>query len=301
MGSYSDALEKQLATIQYIDSGKAEELVSIMFRARGSDVFRNTSLTVDEQIKYYMKFFRPAVKTGKTYYWSPELCRVLEGAAAQIPDFTLTPDLLPTPSGFVIFDKPLVNGWSADLPLEGLTWIKMTDMDRRGASGVAFFALISGRSIPYAMPTVDIFWDYGKSSQDLLTLARKSKTSDPEFFGLLQIFGTMLLFLKQEILVSPETTVNRALRRRMETDTRLKLEPVVRVIELRRRVYSSHPASEHTGATEFACQWMVRGHWRQQWYPSLNRHQPKWIMPYVKGPEDKPLKPPSATVFAVVR
>jgi len=29
--------------------------------------------------------------------------------------------------------------------------------------------------------------------------------------------------------------------------------------------------------------------WRNQWYPSLSQHRQKWISPYVKGPEDKPL------------
>ena len=28
---------------------------------------------------------------------------------------------------------------------------------------------------------------------------------------------------------------------------------------------------------------------------------PKWILPYVKGPADKPLKAPTKTVYAVVR
>jgi hypothetical protein len=34
---------------------------------------------------------------------------------------------------------------------------------------------------------------------------------------------------------------------------------------------------------------MVRGHWRNQWYPSLNAHRQRWISPYVKGPEDEEL------------
>ena len=29
--------------------------------------------------------------------------------------------------------------------------------------------------------------------------------------------------------------------------------------------------------------WIVRGHWRNQWYPKLNTHKPKWIDPFFKG------------------
>ena len=27
----------------------------------------------------------------------------------------------------------------------------------------------------------------------------------------------------------------------------------------------------------------VRGHWRRQWFPSIQGHKRKWIRPYVKG------------------
>lgn len=29
--------------------------------------------------------------------------------------------------------------------------------------------------------------------------------------------------------------------------------------------------------------WIVRGHWRNQWYSKLDEHKPKWIDPYFKG------------------
>lgn len=44
--------------------------------------------------------------------------------------------------------------------------------------------------------------------------------------------------------------------------------------------------------------WLVRGHYRAQWYPSLKAHRVIWIAPYLKGPEDAPL---AAQHYAVVR
>lgn len=35
---------------------------------------------------------------------------------------------------------------------------------------------------------------------------------------------------------------------------------------------------------------VVRGHWRNQWYSSLKEHRQIWIAPYVKGPDDAPLR-----------
>ncbi len=36
--------------------------------------------------------------------------------------------------------------------------------------------------------------------------------------------------------------------------------------------------------------WMVRGHWRRQWYPSLRVHKPVWISEHESGPDGKPLR-----------
>lgn len=40
---------------------------------------------------------------------------------------------------------------------------------------------------------------------------------------------------------------------------------------------------------EWRHRWVVRGHWRNHWYPSLKDHRPVWISPYLKGPADAPL------------
>ena len=42
------------------------------------------------------------------------------------------------------------------------------------------------------------------------------------------------------------------------------------------------------GTHEYRHRWM-RGHWRNQYYPSRNDHRPIWIDPHFAGPEDKPL------------
>jgi hypothetical protein len=35
--------------------------------------------------------------------------------------------------------------------------------------------------------------------------------------------------------------------------------------------------------------WLVRGHWRRQWYPSLGVHRLVWIAEHPSGPADRPL------------
>ena len=47
--------------------------------------------------------------------------------------------------------------------------------------------------------------------------------------------------------------------------------------------------------------WMVTGHWRRQWYPSVEKHAPLWIDGYIKGDTTKPFKTAKRRVFAAVR
>ncbi|MDP9818352.1 hypothetical protein [Spirilliplanes yamanashiensis] len=64
----------------------------------------------------------------------------------------------------------------------------------------------------------------------------------------------------------------------------------VRIVRLRRSLTAARDA-EHdaAGGREWRHRWVVRGHWRNHWYPSLNDHRPLWIAPYLKGPADAPL------------
>ena len=64
----------------------------------------------------------------------------------------------------------------------------------------------------------------------------------------------------------------------------------VTVITLRRQRHPDHPDHE-VGEVDWKWQWVVRGHWRNQWYPSIKQHRQIWIMPFMKGPEDAPIKP----------
>lgn len=53
---------------------------------------------------------------------------------------------------------------------------------------------------------------------------------------------------------------------------------------------NKHPGRGNPGTeVEWSHRWLVRGHWRQQWYASEGVHRAIYINPHIKGPEDKPL------------
>ena len=66
--------------------------------------------------------------------------------------------------------------------------------------------------------------------------------------------------------------------------------PRVTIIELRRPVRLPHDTPGRTSDRQFSRRWWVGGHWRQQACgPNHSERRPKWIAPYIKGPQDKPL------------
>ena len=149
-------------------------------------------------------------------------------------------------------------------------------------------------------PNYVVDWMWGDSLSE--TLARPATRASNIALSerIVRLLPTFCAFISQRILVAERTEVlNRATRRRLMAMHSPRV-PVVNVVELRRKASTPHDDSD-SHDVEWSCRWLVRGHWRRQWYPRQERHQMIWITPYVKGPEDKPLKQPRATVFAVVR
>jgi len=77
-------------------------------------------------------------------------------------------------------------------------------------------------------------------------------------------------------------------------------KPLPKVIVVRlRRVYQERETGETQ--VEWQHRWMVRGHWRRQWYATTREHKLIYIAPFIKGPEGKPFLPPRDVVKVVSR
>ncbi|MFD5089881.1 hypothetical protein ACFWMR_04730 [Amycolatopsis thailandensis] len=102
---------------------------------------------------------------------------------------------------------------------------------------------------------------------------------------------TTWLLLGQTLVRSEHTRAPRAARRRIERYDPA-LGTAVRLVDLRRaRTTPADRAKGDVGAgtREYHHSWVVRGHWRNQYYPSRQDHRPVWIADHFAGPEDKPL------------
>jgi hypothetical protein len=118
-----------------------------------------------------------------------------------------------------------------------------------------------------------------------------------------QFVVTASTFLRQELLTAPHVPVERhAKKRLLRTDAKAKL-PDIAVVQLRRAARSAAAAEAERGEEhrEWKWQWTVRGHVRMQLYKTLGEHLPVYIHPYLKGPEDKPIKPRTTPIYSVTR
>lgn len=70
------------------------------------------------------------------------------------------------------------------------------------------------------------------------------------------------------------------------------------IINLRRAIQKTSNSNQKR---EFNYRWIVNGHWKQQFHPSTQTHKPKYISPYMKGDDNKPLLPPKQTIYTVKR
>jgi hypothetical protein len=107
------------------------------------------------------------------------------------------------------------------------------------------------------------------------------------------------MFVEQRITETTSAPVGKHVARRAVD---AGASPTCNVVHMRRLDRRGHDSSVGDGAAvDWQCQWLVRGHWRQQFHPKAGRHVPRWIAPYTKGPDDKPMKTPKPIVFVVER
>ncbi len=164
------------------------------------------------------------------------------------------------PNGFVWLAKPIPDFWEGT-PLAAFGWITAKP------SRNAFALLYPAGKRTFGLPSTLVFPGDGEIADYEYPIAR--------------LLVSFWLLAKQRLAVSTVAVVSRAVRRRA-TVQEIK---TVRVVGLRRKTY---PETDGTRKVDWTHRWLVRGFWRNQWYPSEERHKPIWIADHVKGPAAKP-------------
>lgn len=104
--------------------------------------------------------------------------------------------------------------------------------------------------------------------------------------------ATWLLMQQPRIATAGAVEVGDAAMQEGSTARKTFARPRVRVTtyDVTRRPKASESGRRRGGGREYASQWWVRGHWRQQpWGPGRKLRRPVFIEAHLAGPSDKPV------------
>lgn len=114
----------------------------------------------------------------------------------------------------------------------------------------------------------------------------------PAWSGTIEDIAKLLIFLASPYVTTTfERPHGKAALRRTQHEG-------VHFVTLRTPKSNPKAALKTSTAIDWQYRWQVRGHYRNQWYPSRASHETIWIAAYVKGPADKPIHEP---IYRVAR
>lgn len=243
-------------------------------------------------------FERMRVEQSQLYYVSPEMTALVSIAGRSLPDFNVEAEDMPSPEGLIVFGAPLDTGLTSPSFAEGRTvgiaaivWSLLKSIN--GALWLSFYA--ARNEVANALPADSegspvagqrLIYLFGTEAAWGLQLGDSAAPEPGSHFDIAgRALKSAWLLMNQPLAEMSEVEPDRAARKRLR---RAGQEPKpVRVIELRRPKHTGTGTGE--SGREYQHQWIVRGHWRQQWYPAREVHRPVWIAPHIKGPEGAPL------------
>jgi hypothetical protein len=237
-----------------------------------------------------------AVRRATIVLWRTDLWRSAVSGYRLFENESLSDDLLTSPVELHLPSATQLHGNSGDIlpanaALQAVLISKVSDNAQLAEPHSIFVC-------PFFIPFVPVMSEPDTSAEDW-TYIRPFVIAPDQRFGSAAYVHALLAFMRTKYVSQQQYTFDRAERRRAQKEKRRL--PSIRVIYLRQKAAGGdEPHEKHI---DWQYQWRVRGHWGQQWYPSIQQHKPTYVGEYLKGPEDKPLKPlnDKQTIYVVSR
>jgi hypothetical protein len=280
----------------------------------------NKTVTADWVCETVPQIHIRTLEAAELFYVRSDMVELALAAAASLPDFQLEKHDLPSPSGLLFFETPIdsrthqreymflgTGRWNGDSSQEvtshlcALTWSDLgealhvvwwedvnTDLARlAGSLGLDEEDMAKQRQRVPMEWFADTRVGFGSNWREDPTVDSNLSFEEAreKYLGIrmMSVLQSTWLLMKQDLSSVENAHFDRAAHRRAKREGRDV--PRVRVIALRR----TGSGAGGDGTREWHHRWIVRGHWRNQWYPSHEVHRPIWVNPHVKGPEDAPL------------
>jgi hypothetical protein len=245
-----------------------------------------------------------------------DMVDLLDAASATMPDQHLHPTDIITPHGFVYFAQPLPDrsGTPPEIPIHAFSWAFLPKgsplLAERDAddsilitSYVTLMDSLMVRSmyqpgdqlapnLPKYVPNATAMWTVGSLIGKVFGEEPPAGGYTPGFYQ--RIAAAFWTLAQQPKLTSTtqESPGKPADRRRNRRAGVIDPNAPVHVVRLHHRVVDSDAPTSGGGAGtghKMTVRAATRGHWRKQWYPSVEQHRHIWIDPFWRGPEGAPV------------
>lgn len=281
-------------------------------------MFSDSANLIDAREKTYPEFcmemqnhFQITLWRGDTIYITSDMLHVIMQAAEDLPDdVTFDPTTLMSQYGFALFEEAILgedaNGTT--IAIHGIAWecnpvrpefgirdiepgdLKMASViyfltdphDLRDGINEQFQHQIGREGIPLPPLTLSHIYPLLEGNGPPAGERKGMQLVS----GIVKLFLAMQILSRQTIGEAQRFRPDRAQRRRIQREYPDQPERLITLITLRRK---SVKHNEEPQKIEWSRRWIVRGHWRKQYYPKTKTYDWKYIYEYVKGPEDKPL------------
>lgn len=277
-----------------------------------------------------------ALQAAELFHVSADMTRMAVSAGMALPSYRLHPEDLPATHGLLVWEEPATDshegGELISAPIIGVSWAvqgggvqfrtwchredwitHMAQGDPR--AGLRDLSPNEIRTLRRTQPQKIVcmsrgFLPFGQvpgwlsdmpadtSSMSIVELEDHSRSADRQQQAERALVVTWLLMgqslSREEDVQAPRSSAKFIAR------INPNLLTAVRYVQLRHR---TEPAQEHAeGAGRgYRHRWIVRGHWRNHYYPSREAHRPIWIDQHFKGPDGAPILNPEKLVSLLRR
>lgn len=248
--------------------------------------------------------------TAVPFSWSRDVAKAVWLASKTIPeDAILAQNLLPegVHTAFWWFEDPLPIPMEHGQDIEGCETRTINGLLLCCDYAAKYLIVIDARMTDLGpMATGASAFPLGRTLREVLNGARLDPVDNsikpPSAHGLerLKFVLAATVWLDQRIISIGRGHIERHRRKQIAREHDVPAPKDVQVIQLRRFESEAREAGTSHESIEWSCRWIVNGHWRNQVYANDERKL-IYIMPFVKGPADKPLKVPTHTVYQVNR
>jgi hypothetical protein len=249
------------------------------------------------------------LRRAELFLADPDMCTLVDTAAPSMPDQVLREDDLLAPDGFLMFATPLADrtGTGISVPIHALAWsvlpaghpLLVRDSGTEATPSVLVTAYVSSSDLadalghrvranqPRYLANSTVVWKVGTEIGQVFGDTTPVPGAHPDFYQ--RAVATFWALAKQPLAeTTPSTPPSKKEQHRYRRAGIIDPAAPVRVVTLRHRA-SASPAGAGESGRHVNVRFLVRGHWKRAYRPSVQDHRLVFVAPHIRGPEGAPL------------